>query len=446
MKKTFIYAFIGLIALSVIAWFLWDGIDPDALVWSTDVHPTRDVQVELFEKMYPNIEIVIDPTQQDLMKTIVQCTGGVGPDLFSANLGAHLSSYVKAGVALDITDYLEEWGINFDEDIWGGVYNTCVYEGRVYGIPNNAAVDGLWYNKEIFDEAGLDYPSGDWTWDDFLKIAPKLVQKDENGKITQFAIGLNWELHWQQFIAQWGGKIFSEDGTECVIDSPEAISAIQFMHDLVYKYRFAPTPLEEDGMVSTGGWGGRDARTFFCNGRYATALGGRWWLLALRDYPDLKYDFTESPHGKYKVFYSYGKSTIINSQSKHIEEALDFLKFLLSPEYNELLNIQGDAVGPMIEYCKLTPEQADNPYLQDMPRWNEIMKYGVPEENSPFANGIITRKIINNQIEQVRRNLKTPEKALKDAKRLVDEEIQKTLKYDYVLRERYEELTGRKVK
>ena len=446
MKKAFVYTFIGLILLSVIAWILWDGRDPDALVWSTDVHPTRDVQVALFEKMNPGIKVAIDPTQQDLMKTIVQCTGGVGPDLFSANLGAHLSSYVKAGVALDITDYLKEWGIDFDNDIWKGVYNTCAYEGRIYGIPNNAAVDGLWYNKDIFDAAGLKYPSGDWTWDDFLKIAPKLVQRDDEGKITQFAIGINWKIHWQQFVAQWGGNIYSKDGTKCTLDSPEVIAAIQFMYDLVYKYRVAPTALEEAGMVSTGGWGGRDTRTFFCSGRYATALGGRWWLLALRDYPDLKYDFTESPHGKYKVFYSYGKSTIINSNSKHINEALCFLKFLLSPEYNELLNVQGDAVGPMIEYCKLTPKQADNPFLQDMPRWNEIMKYGIPEEVSPFVNGTIAMRIIEKQIEQVRRNLKTPEKAMEDATRLVNVEIKKTLKYDYILRERYEKLTGGKVR
>src|SRR5438094_4633522 len=86
-------------------------------------------------------------------------------------------------------------------------------------------------------------------------------------------------------------------------------------------------------------------------GRIAMAIGGRWCLTTLRQYEGLRLGAVDSPHGPLRQFYSYGKSTIINAKSSHRQEALKFLIYLNSAEYNRLLNQQADGFAPVMKYC-----------------------------------------------------------------------------------------------
>ena len=193
-------------------------------------------------------------------KVIVQSLAGVGPDLFDCYSPFQLTAYVRAGVAWDITDELAKMNLDVRKLAWPAVWPDCIYEGRVYGFPANAAVDGIWYNKTFFDQAGVPYPSGPWTWDQLLVIAQKLVRHDASGKITRYGMLLDWTATWPQFILQWGGHLYSPDGTRCTIDSPEAIAGIQFMQDMIYKYKIAPGPIEEAAMSAGGGGAARGPR------------------------------------------------------------------------------------------------------------------------------------------------------------------------------------------
>lgn len=75
---------------------------------------------------------------------------------------------MKSGIAWDITDELRKMGIDVQSDCWNVVVPSAVYKGRVYGFPTNAGHFVIWFNKSIFDDNHMRYPSGPWKWKDFL--------------------------------------------------------------------------------------------------------------------------------------------------------------------------------------------------------------------------------------------------------------------------------------
>lgn len=444
MRLFFFLTLVGLIILSVIAFivrpkeFYGDKIP---IVWTVDDNPARREQINLFNKEYPQYELRLDPSNADMAKSVVQCIAGVGPDLFTSYDGYMTSGYVKSGIAWDITDKLPELGINFDEDVWKAGIPTCSLDGRVYGFPNNIAVDAIWFNKDIFDKYKIPYPKGQWTWEEFIPLAQKLTVKDDKGRITQFGLLTDWRCH-ADLILQYGGSFFSKDGTRCTLDSPEAIAATQFLQDLVYKYRIAPTPVEEAAMATQGGWGS-GVITFFGGGKGAMAIGGRWWLCILRSYKNLRLGAVEMPHGKNRVFYGYGRGTLINKYSPRREAALQFIKYLSEKPYNDLINKQADALSPMKKYCYTdeflyNPEHPEEDYNEV---WREVMNYGEPQQICPFVNGYIASRIITVQLDLVKANQKSAAEAMKDAADKINQEIKMTLEKDPSLKELYDKLT-----
>ncbi len=444
MKIFFYLSLLGLIFLSLIALLIKPQTSNHGkipIIWAADDNPARRDQVNIFNKNYTEYELLIDPSNSDMAKVIVQSLAGVGPDLFTCYDGFSLSGYIKAGIAWDITDKLPGLGIDIDNDVWNGALPTCMLNGRVYGFVNNVAVDAIWYNKDIFDEYNIPYPKGSWNWEEFISLAQKLTIKDENGKIKLFGFLSNWNC-WQDIVMQWGGSFYSKDGTICTIDSPESIAAIQFIHDLIYKYRVAPNPQEEAAMATQGGWG-TGTITFFGGGKGAMAIGGRWWLCILRSYKDLRLGAVETPHGSKKVYFAYGRSTLVNKHSPRREDALKFIKYMSEKPYNDLVNAQADALSPMKKYC-YTDEYLYNP---DYPEedyntvWRDVAEYGVGERISPFVNGYVASRAFNRQFDLVKANQKSAAEAMKDVAKEINYEIKKNLEKDPSLKELYIKLT-----
>lgn len=446
MKQAFFIALTGLILLSAIAIAIrpresLDGKTP--IIWVSDDNPARREQIDLFNRMNPKLHLQLDPGQTDsAQKIIVQSLAGVGPDLFCTYDGFGLSTYVKSGIAWDVTDALTKAGIDFKKDVWGVGSPTVVFEDKVYGFPANVAVDAMWFHKDMFEAAGVPFPTGQMSWDEFLPLAKKLTVRDANGRIKQYGVLFDFNGSWPQFLLQWGGSLYSPDGTRCTIDSPEAIAATEFMHDLIYKHRVMPSPVEEAAMATQGGWGS-GAITWFGAKKGAMALGGRWWLCNLRNYKGLKLGAFECPHQKLRVFRGYGKGIIINRNSPRREEALNFLTYMARQEYNELVNHQADALGPIKTFTYSDKYLHDPDYPQEdfNAVWRDVMNYGVPDQVSPFVNGQVAVRILTKQLDLIKNNQKSPADALQTAARQINEEIQKTLKIDPVLKKRYEELT-----
>src|SRR5262249_54981838 len=156
-------------------------------------------------------------------KVIVQSLAGVGPDLFDCYDGFALSAYAKSGIAWDVTEPLTRAGVEVERVVWPASFPNVLLDGRVYGFPTNAAANALWFNKAIFEQAGIPDPQGPRTWEEFLSLAQRLTIRDESGRVKQFGFLCDW-WNWPQFVLQWGGHLYTEDGTRCIVDGPQAVA------------------------------------------------------------------------------------------------------------------------------------------------------------------------------------------------------------------------------
>ncbi|HWA82409.1 MAG TPA: extracellular solute-binding protein, partial [Fimbriimonadaceae bacterium] len=368
---------------------------------------------------------------------IVQSIGGVGPDIFDCFNPSQLSAYVRSGIAWDVGDELAKRGIDIRRDCFSGILNTAIFDGKVYGIPTNIAADGIWFHRDLFRQYGIPLHSGPWKWSEFLPIAEKLTQRDRQGRPVRYGFYFDW-WNFGHFFKGFGARLFNEDGTRCTVDSPQAIAAVQFMWDLVYKYKVSSTPVEEASMATSGGFGSGNISVFGSK-HAAMALGGRWWLAQLRKFKDLDIGVMESPFENERRFHAYGRATLINKDSPRREQALQFLLYMAGPDYNRLVNAQADGICAFRQYAN-TPEflfNPDYPHETDNATWRVITENAEGDETSPFVNGQVVNRVMNDQLDLVKSNQKSPAKAMQDAAAEINREMAKGLAGDPALAERY---------
>ncbi len=300
----------------------------------------------------------------------------------------------------------------------------------------------MWFHKDLLAEAGVEIPKDPWTWQQAIPLLQKLIKKDARGKTIRFGLAMDWDNNYRQFIAQWGGHMYSADGTRCTLDSPECIAGIQFMQDLVKKYGIAPDSAAEQAISAAGGWGGASVLTLFGAQRAACALGGRWWLCALRDpqYSHLQLGAAEAPYGLIHTFVGYGKATLINRNSPRRQEALKFLQYLASPEYNRLINHQADGCCAVMQYA-YEPQFLHDPEYPDETDnaiWRNLLKSAEPEQVSPFMNGAVLEWLMHNQLDLIKGGTVSAADGMRETARRVNDFIQENLRSSPALKEEYD--------
>jgi multiple sugar transport system substrate-binding protein len=410
------------------------------LVWVSDDNPARAEQIQLFERFaarhgHPELRCRLDPGNGGMDKVIIQTVGGVGPDLFDIYGKTELTAYAEAGIPWDVTAKIRQAGIG-PEILWPSMRDEVMHEGRQYVFPTNCGPFVLFYNKDVFDRAGVPYPKGDWTWDEFLTTCRRLTKRRANGRgiETYGAYGLELrELIWQN-----GGRVFSPQGTRCVVSSPEAVEAARWYVDLFAKEHVAPSPAEEAAMATAGGWGQGDL-TLFTTGRIALFRGGRWGLIRFRTIPGLRLGICPLPHRKRKAVQLAWRATAVNPRAPHPEEAFLFLRYLASRDYCEQINRSADANAPVQKYCQTPlflhdPQHADEDYNQ---LWIDEMAVAHSFEQSPFVNPFVSDRILQTHTDTMRNGLETPEQSLRAAAAEINAQIARSLRKDERLRARY---------
>lgn len=445
MLRTFALLAAALAVVSLVASRLSHSSDEPnrvTLVWSTDNNPVRQIQADLFNKLNPGLKVIIDPANTDQQKVIVQSVGGVGPDLYDCYVPGQNLSYARAGVGLDLTDHLKAIGFDPKKQLWKLGYESSNVEGRIYSFPANTSGDAVWFNKDVFDQAKVSYPKPGWTWDDLIATAKKLTKTDATGRPIQFGLywdfGRTWDL-----VYQFGGRLYTSDMTRCTLDSPEAIAGAQLSHDLIYKHKIAPSPTQEAALATAGGWGS-GGMTLLMGGRVAMAIGGRWWLNRLREEKQLRLGVVEMPFKARKVSVGGCRTTGVNAKGKHIQEALKFIDFLASKEYNELVNEQADAMAPVRDFCYTdaylhNPEHPEEDF-NDV--WRRATECATTLEVCPYLPGTELAPV-SNQLDLLKNDAKTADQAWKKAAIDANERIIRNARQRPMLRKAYKEATGR---
>ncbi|MBL0926333.1 MAG: extracellular solute-binding protein [Phycisphaerales bacterium] len=222
------------------------------LVWSTDDNPARAVQCQLFREWHLRtygepIDIVTDPTNRDITKTIVQCVAGAGPDIIESYGPIQLRQLVSAGVALDVTDAAKQKGFGPDRVFPVAVYSMSI-DGRQYAFPCNIGYTVLFFHRDLFAEAGIPEPKGPWSIEQLIEVGRTLTARDTTGR----RVGI-MGMHPTPMAMANGARLFTDDGTACVYNDPRTVAAFRAYQDLMYRHKVMPTPAEAASMAAAGG-------------------------------------------------------------------------------------------------------------------------------------------------------------------------------------------------
>lgn len=197
-------------------------------------------------------------------------TGGELPDVFWMHSNES-ERYMSNGMLLDLTDKAAESELvdmsKYPEDI-KGLY-TC--EDKTYAIPKDVDTIALWYNKKMFDEAGIAYPDETWTWDTLVETAKKLTKED--GSQYGFAAknDTNQECYYN-IVYDMGGKIISDDKKSSGYDDPNTIKAMQYIEQLV----------QDGSMPSMETMSENGPDVLLKSGKTAMSLHGSWMVSSFK--------------------------------------------------------------------------------------------------------------------------------------------------------------------
>ena len=251
--------------------------------------------------------------------------GGSLPDVFWMHSNES-ERYMSNDMLLDLTDKIAESDKidpeNYPEDIWG----LYTYDDKYFAVPKDVDSIALWYNKAMFDEAGLAYPTADWTWDDVTEAAKKLTKEDG----IQYGLALrndNNQAGYYNLIYDNGGYIISDDKTKSGWDDPKTIEAMEMLEGWI-KAGVMP-PLEV--MAENG------EDVLFQSGKVAMVPQGSWMVAAYRDneYTAENCDLVELPKSattgrRVSLYNGLGWAAAANGE--HTEEAWKLIEYLGSEE------------------------------------------------------------------------------------------------------------------
>jgi multiple sugar transport system substrate-binding protein len=241
--------------------------------------------------------------------------GGSPPDIFYID-SFKLPDLVAANAVLPIGDQLTD-----PDDFYPSMREAFTIDGTFYCPPKDFSTLALEYNKDLFDAAGVAYPTADWTWEDLRAAAEQLTDPDAG----VYGMVLSPDFaRLIAFIYQAGGTVTNEDFTAMTLDSDAAREATDFFINMVVD-GLAAQPADLDS-----GWAGEA----FGKGQAAMAMEGNWIVPFLKDqFPDLNYGVTELPAG------SAGKATMaftvcygVPANGKNNEKAIEVVDFLTGPE------------------------------------------------------------------------------------------------------------------
>ena len=295
--------------------------------WDSTDGPGMNKLIEKFNETYPDIHVTFEsvPWTDYFTKLTAGAQGGEMPDIFVMH-PARFDKFMYGDILLPLDDILAE-----DPDFSWDNYptelaNIYVRDGQHYGLPNEFNINTIFYNTELFDQAGVPYPDGTWTWDEFVDVAKQLTDV-ENG-IYGFGARNHSTEGYEAFIYSNGGCVLTDD-KKSGFDLPETIDAIQKWKDLIYVDQVSPTPAQfaETDLVQQ-----------FVSGKVAMALFDSWRAAVFAQDSNIagKFNVTNLPVMDIDTTYINSNAWVIPKDAPNVEAAAVFLRWLSTKEAADL--------------------------------------------------------------------------------------------------------------
>lgn len=279
--------------------------------WSSSAQEDATLQAlleQFTEETGISVEFIPSPDHTVTMQTAF--ASGDYANVFYVD-SSRLPDWVEAGVVA-----VGEGEIENAEGFYPDLLDIFTYEDILYCPPKDFSTMALQYNRDLFDAAGVDYPTPDWTWEDMYAAAEAISASQEG--VLGLVTPPNFE-RWLPFLYQAGGQIFDEDGNYAMNDAA-ALAALE------YYLSFAQNGVGGPPSAVNAGWGGEA----FGQGSVAMAMEGNWVInFLLENYPDLNWGVVELPAG------DAGKATMafsvcygVGADNENPEASWELVNFL----------------------------------------------------------------------------------------------------------------------
>ncbi len=313
--------------------------------------------LEDFEEQNPDIRVDFMHIPQNYFQKIhLLFASNTPPDVIFMN-NLYLPVYANSNVLEPVgsTANLSQ----YDENI----LKSLSWNGQLYAVPRDVSNPVIFYNKDLFDKYGVEYPADDWTFEEFLSKAQKLTRDG--------VFGVSFEeepLFFLPYLMSEGGGILSDDLAKIIIDTPESQRGLTFYADLRKKYHAAPMANESASATMA---------QMFLQKKIAMHLSGRWLVPKYRQEADFNWDIVSFPRGTHGGIVPLDSSGwAVAKNSKHKEEAHKLVNYLSSRESIERITESGLIV----------------PARCDVQNSKYFLDGGKPEHANIFLNVIRTSK------------------------------------------------------
>ncbi len=374
--------------------------------FSSDPDHVQDLAdiVAAFEAANPGIEVEVSSAPWADYWTLLQAdfVGGDPPDVFELNY-ENFVSYAANDVLLDLSSYLPA-----DTPYYPRALEAFQYKGIQGALPETFSTVLLFYNKDLFDQAGVAYPTPDWTWADAVAAAKAIraLGDDIWGLYSPIQF---WEFY--KKAGQNGCQFFNADMTESTINAPECVEALELMVSFLSE-DIMPDEIELAGVVN---------EDLFKQGKLGMVVIGIWMFAMFQDAP-FAWDIELEPGMANKGHHFFANGVAVAASTKHPAEAAAWAQFLTASEEAATIRVETGWELPALD----KPEYFESYLALDKPA-NRAAVFAALE--SPITPPVIERQnemqdTINDLLSAVANGELDPQTALDTAKAELDKLIQ----------------------
>ena len=301
--------------------------------WESDFD--WDAVIAGFNETYPNITVQItkSPFKDFFTRLQTQASGDTLPDAFMMN-GPNFQLYASNGIIVPFDRAVEDGELDFS-NYPEAMAELYTYDGTPYAVPTSYDSIGLWYNEDLFEKAGVEVPTDEWTWEDLHEAAQEISEALKDEGVYGFAGGAyNQELFYN-LIFQAGGAVLNEDATEAQYSSPGSREALQFLRDMV-----------EDGSSPTiQTTADTSPDELFKSGKAAMVYGGSF---RVQGYVDSavgeSIQVVPLPKGKERGVVLHGGAVVASAASENAAAAAAFAVYHGSEEGQQIIGESGASI------------------------------------------------------------------------------------------------------
>ncbi len=406
-------ALVWVVSFSIVALAAEEVVTINFYGHAPEIVGVREGLIQQFEAEHPNIKVnlvSLPDSTDDKLKVLNTLLQAQDPtlDVFDADV-VWPAFFAAAGWVEPLDEYFTE---TEREKFLQGPIQANIYMGHIYGVPKRTDAGILLYRKDLLDKYGFNPPE---TWDNLVKICQTISEKEGiTGFVGQWAQHEGLTCNALEFVWGNGARVLDDEGN-VVLNDPKAVEALQFMVDMIHKYKISP-----EGMTTykTG-----DSRAIFLEGR---AVFHRAWPKDWAKSQDPKVSkiagkigvtiIPRGPNGTTGAATLGGWQLMISSFSQHKKEAWEFVKFRTNYAAQKLAAI-GLGLLPTIEAL-----YEDKQVLYVNPYWKEFQPIFInsfPRPRSPFYPEI--SDVLQIEFQNALTLRKSSAQAITDAAKQIEE-------------------------